>query len=261
MKNFIHTYWKTLVFFTVIGLVAGFFTGLYVLDSYPADIQQQLLDELTAEGLGAYPADITIGIITAIQSAIYGLVLGAIGILLGKKVGLWKDERRLTKKPLMLTAIVAVVGGLALILPDLLYFGHHVPAIAASYEAKPTVAFLLAALLYGGIIEEVMLRLFMLSLIAFLLHLLFERKREQVSTAVLVVANLLAALLFAAGHLPNTLVIFGELSPMILFRCFLLNGGFGLAFGWLYRKYGLRYAMLAHAGCHLVSKLIWILFV
>ena len=39
------------------------------------------------------------------------------------------------------------------------------------------------------------------------------------------------------------------------------NGGIGLLFGLLYRKYGLRYAMIAHGGCHVVSKLIWILFV
>ena len=70
----------------------------------------------------------------------------------------------------------------------------------------------------------------------------------------------MSALLFAAGHLPATLMMLGS-SPMIIFRCFLLNGGFGLAFGWLYRKYGLRYSMIAHGGCHVVSKLIWILFV
>ena len=34
----------------------------------------------------------------------------------------------------------------------------------------------------------------------------------------------------------------------------------GLLFGWLYRKHGLQYAMIAHGGCHLISKLIWILF-
>ena len=69
----------------------------------------------------------------------------------------------------------------------------------------------------------------------------------------------LIALLFAAGHLPTTFVTLGN-SPLILFRCFLLNGTFGLAFGWLYRRYGLRYAMIAHGGCHVVSKLIWILW-
>ena len=41
----------------------------------------------------------------------------------------------------------------------------------------------------------------------------------------------------------------------------LLNGGFGLAFGWLYRRFGLRYAMIAHGGCHVVSKMIWLLFI
>ena len=73
-------------------------------------------------------------------------------------------------------------------------------------------------------------------------------------------ANVMAAILFATGHLPATAVMMG-ITPMILFRCFLLNGGFGLLFGWLYRKYGLRYAMLAHGGCHVISKLIWILFI
>jgi hypothetical protein len=70
---------------------------------------------------------------------------------------------------------------------------------------------------------------------------------------------MISALLFAAGHLPATYMLLGN-SPMILFRCFLLNGGIGLLFGRLFRKYGLRYAMLAHAGTHIVSKLIWILF-
>ena len=51
------------------------------------------------------------------------------------------------------------------------------------------------------------------------------------------------------------------LNPVIIFRCFLLNGGAGLLFGRLYRKYGIHYAMLGHALAHVVSKLIWILFV
>ena len=58
MKAFIKNYWKTLVFFAVVGLVGGFFVGIYLLDSYPAEIQQQLLDELDASGLGMLPADI-----------------------------------------------------------------------------------------------------------------------------------------------------------------------------------------------------------
>ena len=129
-----------------------------------------------------------------------------------------------------------------------------------SYAVKPTIPYVLASITYGAVIEEVMLRLFMLSLIAFILYKLFGKKREKPATWILVAANALAAVLFAAGHLPATFLLLGD-SPLLIFRCFLLNGGFGLAFGYLYRKYGLRYAMIAHGGCHVVSKLIWILFI
>ncbi len=246
--------------FGLAGLVGGFFTGIYLLDSYPAELQQQLLDELGTFDLGQIPVNILLGVITAVQSAGYGLVLGVLGILLGKKTGLWKDEQSLTKKPLIICVIVSVIGGLALILPDILFFGKYSQAIMDSYAVKPTVPYMLAAVLYGGVIEEVMLRLFMMSLVAFILQKLFGKKAEKPTTAALVASNVIAAVLFAAGHLPATATLMG-LSPMIVFRCFLLNGGFGLLFGYLYRKYGLRYSMIAHGGCHVVSKLIWILFI
>jgi len=252
MKAFLKTYWKTLLFFTVVGLVGGFFMGIYLLDSYPLEIQQQIVDQGITNAM--------LGLVTAVQSAGYGLVLGALGILLGKKTGLWKDERHFEKKPLILTAAISLIGGMALILPDILFFGKHVQAIMDSYAVKPTIPYMLAAVLYGGVIEEVMLRLFMMSLIGFVLHILFGKNREMPATGVLIAANVIAAILFAAGHLPATAMLMG-ITPMILIRCFLLNGGFGLLFGYLYRKYGLRYAMIAHGGCHVVSKLIWILFI
>ena len=252
MKTFFKTYWKTLTFFAAAGLVGGFLIGLYLMDSYPANIQQQILDQ----GLN----NILLGLVTAMQSLIYGLVCGVFGIILSKKVGLWKDDTAIEARPLFITLVIAVIGGLGIILPDLLFFGRYVPAIMDSYAAKPTAAYILGAVIYGGVIEEVMLRLFVMSLIAFLLHKLFGKKGEAPATGVFVAANVIAALLFAAGHLPTTAILLG-LSPMILIRCFLLNGGFGLLFGWLYRKYGLRYSMIAHGGCHVISKLIWILFV
>ncbi len=260
MKNFIKAYWKTLLFFAVIGLIGGFFTGIYVLDSYPADIKQQLLEKLNSSGLGQVPADIFMGVITAIQSVSYGIVLGAIGIWLGKKIGLWKDEKVITKKPLVASLIVAVVGGLAMILLDILFFGQYSVEIMNSYAVKPTIPYLLATVTYGAVIEEVMLRLFFMSLIAFVLHKLFGKKHDKPTVAIFIVANVIAAILFAAAHLPANAKLFG-LTPMIIVRCFLLNGGLGLLFGWLYRKYGLRYSMIAHGGCHVVSKLIWILFI
>ena len=252
LKQFLKQYWKTLAFFTVIGLFGGFFVGIYQLESFPLELQQQVLDQ----GL----TKTTLGLVTAVQSAGYGLVLGGLGIILAKKVGLWRDSVTVEKKPLAVTVVWAVIGGISLILPDLWFFGNYSEALRQSYQVKPTIPYLLAMVTYGAVIEEVMLRLFMMSLIAFLLHKLFEKDKEKASVVVLVAANVISALLFAVGHLPVNSILFG-LTPMIVLRCFLLNGVFGLLFGWLYRKYGLWYAMIAHGGCHVVSKLIWILFV
>ena len=252
MKRFVNTYWKTIVFFALIGLVGGFFIGIYLLDSYPPELQQQILEQ----GINKT----VLGLVTAIQSAGYGIVLGALGIFLGKKVGLWKDEISITRKPLTVSVLVAVVGGLAMILLDVLFFGHYSEAIMDSYAVKPTIPYVVATVTYGAVIEEVMLRLFAMSFVAFILYKLFGKKNDTPATAVLIASNLISALLFASGHLPATILLIGN-SPLIIFRCFLLNGGLGLLFGYLYRKYGLRYAMIAHGGCHIISKLIWILFI
>lgn len=251
MKSFLKAYWRTLLFFGVVGLVGGYFVGIYQLDSFPEEMRQEIL------GQGLTPA--LLGAITALQSAGYGILLGAGGIWLGKRTGLWRDQRNITKKPLTITLVVAVAGGAVMILSDLLFFGRYSQPIMDSYAAKPGIPYLVAMVTYGGVIEEVMLRLFMMSLVAFLLNKVFGRQGKP-GTAILVAANVISALLFAAGHLPVTFILLGS-SPLLIFRCFLLNGGLGLLFGWLYRKYGLRYAMIAHGGCHIVSKLIWIFFI
>ena len=248
MEKFIRSYWKTLLFFVIIGLVGGFFVGLYVLDSYPEELREQAY----AEGLN----DFLIGVITAVQSAGYGLVLGTVGILLAKNLGLWRDERSVTAKPLLFAILISIIGGLTLILSDIFFFGKYSEVIANSYAVKPTLPYLIATVTYGAVIEEVMLRLFMMSLIAFILKKLTRKE----GAGILIAANIVSALLFAAGHLPATIMMIGT-TPLIIFRCFLLNGGLGLLFSWLYRKYGLRYAMIAHGGCHIISKLIWILFI
>ena len=76
---------------------------------------------------------------------------------------------------------------------------------------------------------------------------------------VLIAANIISALVFAAAHLPATVQLLGELTPLILLRCFLLNGAAGLLFGRFYRRYGIQYAILTHMVFHLVSRMIWLI--
>ena len=43
---------------------------------------------------------------------------------MAEHLGLWHDERTITREALIPTIVVSVVGGLFLILPDLLFFGR-----------------------------------------------------------------------------------------------------------------------------------------
>ena len=260
MNSFIKSYWKTLLFFGVVGLFGGFCTGLYLLDSFPDDMKQQLMAELAGAGLGGLPVTLATGLVNAVQGAVYGIVLGAIGIAIAKELRLWKDERTIGAKALGAAILVGVIGGLLMILPDMFVFGKYSDAVMNSYAAKPSLVYILGAVTYGAVIEEIMLRLFAMSLVALILHRLFGKGVGRPRDSVLIIANIVSAILFAALHLPTTGMLLG-FTPLLIFRCFLLNGGLGLLFGRLYRKYGLRYAMIAHGGCHVVSKVIWLLFI
>jgi membrane protease YdiL (CAAX protease family) len=145
------------------------------------------------------------------------------------------------------------------ILSDVLFFNQHAAVLAESYTLKPSITFILASVTYGAVVEEIMVRLFLMSFIALLLHKFFGKNTDKPTTTMFVIANIISALIFAAGHLPATLQTMGA-SPIILFRCFALNGGLGFLFGYLYQKYGLRYSIIAHGSCHLVSKAIWLVF-
>ena len=135
-----------------------------------------------------------------------------------------------------------------------------IPEVAADYEKGISVAYFISSLTYGGVIEEILLRWFFMGLIALILVMIFARKkdRKEIPVWIFITANIIAALVFSAGHLPATQMFFGRITGLILFRCFMLNGLFALFFGRWFRKYGIQYAMLGHFGIHFISKIILI---
>jgi membrane protease YdiL (CAAX protease family) len=234
-----------------IAIVAIIFTCLYQFEMYPPEILEEAVAQVGSMAL--------VWIITVVQNV--GLIMFCcfFGYILAEKLGLWKPiifEKRALTVTFLLSALVGIILSL-----DPWTFGNLIDGIKESTATGMTVYGIIASILYGGIIEEILMRLFVMSLIAFLIAKIFYKKCDEIPAKVFVIANIVAALLFAAGHLPATLVTFGELSPMLLFRCFLFNGGFGMLFGWLYRKHGLHYAMLSHMTAHIVSKIIWFVFI
>ena len=232
--------------------LGGYFIASYQIDMFDRTTINQVIAQVgSMKNLTA---------IAVSQSILYACILGFFGYILAEKIGLVRSFQ-FKKSTTIQTVVVSVILGLIFSL-DYWTFGKWIPelSIASTTSSGLTLSGWLGAIFYGGVIEEVMMRLFLMSLFAWLGWKLFFRQRKTVPESVFITANVLAALLFAAGHLPVTVSFFGGLTPLLVVRCFLLNGAFGLVFGWLYRKYGIQYAMLSHALLHIVSKTIWLIF-
>ena len=114
-----------------------------------------------------------------------------------------------------------------------------------------TPASALVGLLYGGVVEEVMLRWGFMSLMVLALWRLLARRAPSPPGWSVLTGIVLAALAFAAAHLPALALAGTPLDAGILARTLLLNGVAGLLFGWLFARRDLLAAMLAHAAAHL----------
>ena len=97
------------------------------------------------------------------------------------------------------------------------------------------------ASIYGGVNEEVLLRLFLFTLVYFLFRKCVKNNR----LAVLWITNILVAVVFGLGHLPAAFKLVAP-SSFEVFRVLLLNGIPGIVFGWLYWSRGLWAAIAAH---------------
>lgn len=236
-----------------IALIGGFFTSLYLTETYdPAALSEML----TQAGI----TDINIlHIVAAVQTAGQMLVMGFFGYILAEKIGLLKSFK-ISKSGLLPTIVLTVIGSIIFTALEYGVFANLIPEVAATYEAKPTIAYMISCLTYGGVLEEIMMRWFLLSLLSFIIWKLFFRKEQSVPEGVLIGVNIVVALLFAAGHLPTTAMTMG-ITPLILVRCFSLNSLAGLICGHLYMKHGIQYAMLSHMGFHILWKIFWMLFI
>ena len=105
----------------------------------------------------------------------------------------------------------------------------------------------------AGISEEIMFRFGCMVLLAFVGASLF--RREASPAPFIWTANVLAALFFGAAHLPQA-SIFYDLTPAVLFAVLALNALVGIFCGWLYWRYGLVSAMMAHFSVDIVLKVL-----
>ena len=223
------------------------------------------LMELMPQKFAALPMPLPA--VIALQGAQAFVLLGAmalLGLRMGHRVALgsplfrrWLcrdgDATLRAARPLQAIALGVAAGiavlALAAVLDPMLPAMRNPPARA---DAATSVLNGLLAAFYGGIAEEVQLRMFLMTLLVWLVAKL---RKATPQPAAYWSAIVLAAVLFGAAHLPAASHVWG-LDAMVVSRTVLLNAVAGLAFGWLYWKRGLEMAVLAHFSTDIVLHVL-----
>jgi membrane protease YdiL (CAAX protease family) len=176
------------------------------------------------------------------------------GLKLAKRVGLSVLEVGLPAKEklrefLTLTVGAGVITAVLITVGDKI-FGQYLPELAAVNGSVALWKTLLASL-YGGVVEEILMRLFCMSLFAWLFAKVFRVVEPTKNALVMWTAIVISTVLFGLGHLPVTAAL-TVITPLVVARAIVLNGIGGLAFGWLYWKKGLEHAIVAHFSADIV---------
>ncbi|MDR2478618.1 MAG: CPBP family intramembrane metalloprotease [Treponema sp.] len=224
--------------------------------------------ELTASAAAISPV---ILLITLAQNLVLFSAAVFFGLLLSKQTGMGApvlqnilEGKKQTKELWSIITPSVCLGAAAGILIVLcsIPFNKLIPELQL-LENTVTVWKALLASFYGGIAEEILLRLFLLSLFVWITFKIKKTKDGQAAPAGIWLSIIAAAVIFGLGHLPATAQI-TAVTSIVVVRAIVLNGIGGIIFGWLYWKKGLESAMIAHFSAdivlHVITPLLYRLF-
>ena len=182
--------WKKALRFALcllpIGLIGGWFTAEMTLSSLdPAMVEDAVRQMGSPESFKAA------GTVTGV---LYTVICGFFGYILAEKIGLMRPFR-FQKAILVRALLIAALCGAVFSL-DAWTFAKWIPQLKDTYASAGSfdATVWIASFLYGGVTEEIMMRLFLMSLLALLGWKLLFRREEQVPVKVLIAANIIAAM-------------------------------------------------------------------
>ncbi|WP_226654847.1 CPBP family intramembrane glutamic endopeptidase [Pseudalkalibacillus hwajinpoensis] len=225
--------------FALLGAIGGYFVA----------------QGLALSGSIDLPDESVLSLALTIQAGVLTFLLSLIGLLLQKKTPFQLIDKTKARRGAGLALLFGLITGFTIIASDAALFSKLLPELETN---PPTFSLsgLLGGVFYGGIVEEVMMRLLGMTLIIFLISKI--RKGKEPANKSYWIAIILTSLLFAVGHLPANALIFGDLSFVVTTRALILNGIGGMFFGYLYWKHGFVFSVLAHMVAHIGMQVIFI---
>ena len=239
-------------------LLASVF-GVISIIPYMLTIQADLLKELPI------PLHVLLPIQVAQNMVIFAILI-YVGLYLSGSVGLaapilegWlqgKEVKPYIKSILGISITLGMLASILIIGIDYL-FSIFIKAetTAQSAHVSPPIWQGFLASFYGGINEEVIMRLFLMTSLTWLFFKVKGNREGKPTDFDMWLAIIIAAFLFGAGHLPLAATL-TRLTPLVIMRVILLNGVGGIIFGWLYWRKGLESAMLSHFSADIILHVI-----
>jgi membrane protease YdiL (CAAX protease family) len=186
------------------------------------------------------------------------------GLRLGRSLGLtspiahavaYKAERHVV--PVKTLGLAALAGGLtgAMLLVLDKVFAPFMPGTMQTALPDIALSKRFLASFYGGITEELICRLFLMTLIVWLSRKWASRTDSLPTPSLYWIGIVGAAFLFGLAHLPAAAAVW-PLTTFVIARVLILNCIGGIVFGWLYWRRGLEHAMVAHFVADIVLHVI-----
>jgi hypothetical protein len=203
------------------------------------------------------PISIPLPLLVVIGAAqnllLFGVAIG-LGLLLARQVGLdvpliegWlyhKHPLVRARDSLKYGALVGIAVGIILLV-IIIPAAPYLPGLPFVSAARAPLWKRVLVCFYGGIDEEILTRLFLLTLFAWLGSRIFQKQKAGLAPATFWIANIAVAVLFGLGHLPAASMVM-HITPAVVVLALALNGIAAISFGYLYWRRGFEAAMIAH---------------
>lgn len=220
--------------------------------------QVDTLRRTLARSKGPVPSRSNLVVLGVVQNTVLVAIAAAIGTALAPRVGLSAPifEAIANGEPIPSDLSEMVLPTLAvtaiLVVPFLLaYYGYIRPRLGKEtvkvVEEIRIQLGLSGRLLFGGLVEEILTRWGLMTLIVWLGALVIDPPTSTVYWAAIVISGLL----FGVGHLPGLFAAGAQKSSLLYISAVGSNLWVSLGLGWLYWQYGLIAAVAGHMLFHL----------
>jgi Type II CAAX prenyl endopeptidase Rce1-like len=204
-------------------------------------------------------------LLSLLQTAVFFAIVTGVGLFAAHAIGLGAPlleaalAGSLSLQAIAGTMEIAVIlgagAGALLLMADFLFLPYWPrPLLDMTLRTTPLDNFL--ASFYGGINEELLMRLFGLSALAWLFSLVFRTAAGTPTLTALWIANVIMTIVFGLGHLPALKKTAGTISRVMFARSLILNAPIGLLCGWLFWTYGIEAAIVAHFSADIIYHVL-----